>query len=68
MIGLGSAGTFNLAPGNPEYANGREVIRLFQELGGKVIDTAPSYQRSEVLLAKSSRNWALAKSCSWPPR
>ena len=27
VIGLGSSQTFNLAPGNPEYANAREVMR-----------------------------------------
>lgn len=53
VIGLGSAGTFDLAPGHPEYAAGREVIRLFHQLGGKVIDTAPSYQRSEPFIGES---------------
>ena len=55
VIGLGSAGTFNLAPGHPDYAAGREVVRLFQQLGGKVIDTAPSYQRSEQFLGDTVR-------------
>jgi diketogulonate reductase-like aldo/keto reductase len=53
VIGLGSAGTFDLAPSHPGYAAGREVIRLFHELGGKVIDTAPSYQRSERFIGES---------------
>jgi diketogulonate reductase-like aldo/keto reductase len=53
VIGLGSAGTFNLAQGHPEWANGREVIKLFQQLGGKVIDTAPSYQRSELFIGET---------------
>jgi diketogulonate reductase-like aldo/keto reductase len=53
VIGLGSAGTFDLAPSRPGYDAGREVIRLFHELGGKVIDTAPSYQRSEQFIGES---------------
>lgn len=55
VIGLGSAGTFNLAPSDPSYAAGREVIRLFHELGGKVIDTAPSYQRSEQFIGETAQ-------------
>jgi diketogulonate reductase-like aldo/keto reductase len=53
VIGLGSAGTFDLAPSHPDYAAGRDVIRLFHELGGKVIDTAPSYQRSEQFIGET---------------
>ena len=53
VIGLGSAGTFNLSPSRPGYDAGREVIRLFHELGGKVIDTAPSYQRSEQFIGET---------------
>jgi diketogulonate reductase-like aldo/keto reductase len=53
VIGLGSAGTFNLTPSSPDYPAGRAVIRLFHELGGKVIDTAPSYQRSEQFIGET---------------
>jgi aryl-alcohol dehydrogenase-like predicted oxidoreductase len=56
VIGLGSAGTFNLAPGHPEWANGREVIKRFRELGGNVIDTAPSYQRSELFIGETIKD------------
>lgn len=50
VIGLGSAQTFNLRPGAAEYADAREVVRLFHDLGGKVVDTAPTYGRSERFL------------------
>jgi diketogulonate reductase-like aldo/keto reductase len=53
VIGLGSAGTFDLAPSDPAYAAGRDVIRVFHELGGRVIDTAPSYQRSEQFIGET---------------
>ena len=56
VIGLGSGGTFNLAPGNPAYEEGVAVIKLFRELGGKVVDTAPSYQRSEVFIGEAAQS------------
>lgn len=55
VVGLGSAGTFDLAPGHPQYDAGREVIRLFHELGGRVIDTSPTYQRSEQFIGETAR-------------
>lgn len=56
VIGLGSAGTFNLRPDSPEAGDAREVIRLFRELGGRVIDTAPSYGRSEHFIGETIRD------------
>jgi diketogulonate reductase-like aldo/keto reductase len=53
VIGLGSGGTFNLAPGHPEYEAGQDVIRVFRQLGGKLIDTAPSYARSEQFIGET---------------
>ncbi|MCI0433734.1 MAG: aldo/keto reductase [Gemmatimonadetes bacterium] len=55
VIGLGSAQTFNLAPGNNAYAEAQEVIRLFRELGGTVIDSSPTYQRSEQFVGETIR-------------
>ncbi|HUF49789.1 MAG TPA: aldo/keto reductase, partial [Longimicrobiales bacterium] len=56
VIGLGSAGTFDLARGHLEYDVGRDVIRLFHQLGGRVIDTAPTYQRSELFIGETARS------------
>ena len=53
VIGLGSAGTFNVYPGQADYAERVEVVRLFRDLGGKVIDTSPTYQRSEIFLGEA---------------
>jgi diketogulonate reductase-like aldo/keto reductase len=47
VIGLGSVSTFNLTEQSPDFAAGQEVIRLFHELGGRVIDTAPGYPNAE---------------------
>ena len=62
VIGLGSAGTFNLRPENPDWGAGREVIKLFKELGGKVIDTAPTYQRSELFIGETIRDLGIGDS------
>lgn len=50
-VGLGTASSFSGAARTPEeHAELREVIRLFTELGGSLIDTAPTYGESEVVL------------------
>lgn len=46
-IGLGSWRTFDRNPASPDAAEQHEVVRLFHAAGGTVIDTAPSYGRSE---------------------
>jgi diketogulonate reductase-like aldo/keto reductase len=49
-VGLGSWRTFNVDPTAAEAAEPREVVRLFHEMGGTVIDPAPSYRRSEAFV------------------
>ncbi|MCH7564982.1 MAG: aldo/keto reductase [Gemmatimonadetes bacterium] len=46
-LGLGSARTFNVGPSGEERAPLKEVLRLFQEMGGRFFDTAPTYGTSE---------------------
>jgi aryl-alcohol dehydrogenase-like predicted oxidoreductase len=53
VIGLGSARTFNHDPATPEAREPLEVVRLFHEHHGKVIDTAPSYGRSEAFVGRA---------------
>jgi len=53
VIGLGSSGTFNIDGSTPEAAEPLEAVRLFHELGGRVIDTAPSYGRSEAFVGQA---------------
>ena len=62
VIGLGSAGTFNLSAQSPGAADAKEVMRLFKELGGKVIDTAPTYQRSELFIGETIRELGIGDS------
>jgi diketogulonate reductase-like aldo/keto reductase len=60
VIGLGSAGTFNLSPGRQGYEDAQAVVRLFRELGGSVIDTSPTYQRSEPFLGETVQQLGIA--------
>ena len=53
VIGLGSSQTFNLRPGPEGYAEAQEVVRLFRELGGTVIDSSPTYGRSEPFVGET---------------
>ena len=55
VIGLGSAGTFDLTPRSADWQPAREVIRRFHQMGGRVIDTAPSYGRSEAFIGQTVR-------------
>lgn len=46
-IGLGTWQTFDVGAGAAERAPLAEVLRVFHELGGRVIDSSPMYGRSE---------------------
>ena len=48
-VGLGTSRTFNVGETEDERAPLLEVVRLFHELGGTVLDTAPSYRASEAV-------------------
>jgi aryl-alcohol dehydrogenase-like predicted oxidoreductase len=55
-VGLGTASSFSQAARTAEeHAELREVVRLFTELGGSLIDTAPTYGDSEVVLGELIR-------------
>ncbi len=47
VIGLGSAGTFGGTGSDGRLAPLREVLRLFHERGGRLLDTAPTYGEAE---------------------
>jgi diketogulonate reductase-like aldo/keto reductase len=61
IIGLGSSQTFNLAPGNDRYVQAQTVVRIFRELGGTVIDSSPTYQRSEMFVGETIRQFGIEK-------
>jgi aryl-alcohol dehydrogenase-like predicted oxidoreductase len=55
-VGLGTASTFSAAARTPEeHARLREVLREFTRLGGSVVDTSPSYGRSEETIGELVR-------------
>jgi aryl-alcohol dehydrogenase-like predicted oxidoreductase len=47
VIGLGSWQTFDVGASEEERAPLREVLRLFAELGGRLVDSSPMYGRAE---------------------
>lgn len=53
VIGLGSARTFNLDTDSEAALEPLEVVILFHQHGGKVIDTAPSYGRAEEFVGRA---------------
>jgi diketogulonate reductase-like aldo/keto reductase len=59
VIGLGSSQTFNLTAGSADYNAARDVIKLFKDLGGKVIDTAPSYQNAEPFIGETIQSFKI---------
>ncbi len=58
-IGVGTSGSYEVPLDSPEYAALQDVLRVFFEGGGRVIDTSPNYGNAEdvvgALLAQG--NW-----------
>ncbi len=48
-MGLGTSRTFNADSSEQQRAPLKEVLRLFHEMGGTVLDTAPSYGNAEIV-------------------
>lgn len=46
-VGLGSWQTFDVSQGASDRAGPREVLKLFAEHGGRVVDSSPMYGQSE---------------------
>lgn len=49
-IGMGTSGSFEVRPGSAEYQALPEVLAVFFEGGGRLIDTAPTYSNAEDVL------------------
>jgi aryl-alcohol dehydrogenase-like predicted oxidoreductase len=47
VIGIGTARRYDVPADAPNRAELKEVLRRFAEMGGKVVDTAPSYGMAE---------------------
>lgn len=50
VVGMGSSQIFNNPQGEEQLAPLRATLARFAELGGKVVDTAPSYGRAEAVI------------------
>jgi aryl-alcohol dehydrogenase-like predicted oxidoreductase len=50
VIGIGTARRYDVAASAAELAPLREVVRNFTRMGGKLIDTAPSYGNAETVV------------------
>ncbi len=46
-IGMGTSGSFQVPPGSAEYDALKDVLKVFFEGGGTLIDTAPTYGNAE---------------------
>jgi diketogulonate reductase-like aldo/keto reductase len=62
VIGLGSAGTFNVAPGSAQARTVGETLALFVKRGGKLIDTSPMYGTAESVIGDLAYKQGLTKS------
>lgn len=52
IIGIGTARRYEAVTTEAERAPLREVLRQFKEMGGRVIDTAPSYGTAEMVVGE----------------
>jgi len=59
VIGLGSWQTFDIGTDEATRAPRREVLKLFVEMGGSVIDSSPMYGRSEAVLGEMTEELAI---------
>ncbi|KAF1692120.1 aldo/keto reductase [Pseudoxanthomonas koreensis] len=50
VIGAGTSGSYDVDIGSPEYVRLQEVVKIFFEGGGRLIDTSPNYGRSDTVV------------------
>lgn len=58
VVGLGGL-PFMIPPQDPDAQRARDAIRVFHDLGGRIIDTAPGYGTSEVFIGEALRRWGI---------
>lgn len=51
-IGVGTSGSYEVAIGSPDYEALKDVVRIFFEGGGRVIDTSPNYSNAEDIVGE----------------
>ena len=64
-IGLGSSRTFSVGSSAKDRGPIKEVLRLFAELGGTLLDTAPTYGRSEAVAGDLAAELGLQDKIFW---
>ena len=52
VIGLGTYITFDVGSGPADLSGPAEVLRLFFDIGGKLIDSSPMYGRAEAVVGE----------------
>ena len=52
VIGAGTSGSFEAAPGTAKFEGLKEVLRIFFESGATVFDTAPNYAGADAVLGQ----------------
>lgn len=62
-IGMGTSGSFEVSAGSPEYQALSEVLKVFFNGGGTVIDTAPTYSNAEDVLGALLSEQGLRPKC-----
>lgn len=62
-IGMGTSGSFEVEPGSAEHKALAEVLKVFFDGGGAVIDTAPTYSNAEDVLGPLLAEQSLRPKC-----
>jgi aryl-alcohol dehydrogenase-like predicted oxidoreductase len=65
IVGLGSSASFAQAARAEDIATLRAVLERMVELGGRVLDTAPSYGASEEVAGRIAQDLGIAKRLFW---
>lgn len=52
VIGAGTSGSFEVTAGSAEYQQLRQVLQVFFDSGGRVIDTSPNYGGADAILGQ----------------
>ncbi|MHC6225595.1 aldo/keto reductase [Pseudomonas sp. X10] len=52
VIGAGTSGSFEVRAGSEQYQQLKQVLQLFFQHGGKVIDTSPNYGGADAILGQ----------------
>jgi diketogulonate reductase-like aldo/keto reductase len=68
VIGIGTARRYDVGASEAKLAPLREVVRNFTRMGGKLIDTAPSYGKAEPVVENLVAQAGNRNQLFWPPR